>query len=592
MEGAQVSRSSKLSLPAGKSDLVFSEISPQIERQSIQVHADGALTVLAVSQEHNFLKEQEVAQNIRDLETEKEATQDKIQLAKNNLNVFKQEETLLARNQEIKGINTGLKTADLKEAADFQRQRLTEIYGKLFEIEKSIKKYENDLNKIIRQLAALHQQKDVSTGEIIVTVSCKEAVNTRVILSYLVRKAGWYPGYDIRVKDVASPLVLQQKANVYQNSGEDWKEVRLSLSTGNPNRNGVNPKLEPWYLRYLSPGVSFAPQNKGYNQSMASGNVLAGHITDANGKPVSYATVQIKGSGTGTNADANGFYKIEGSPNSVVSINAVGYSPTEFQASAGFANIVLQPGSEALSEVVVTGNSLAGRDDEPSVAKSLKGKVAGLVSLPVQTTTSYQPTTTTYEIELPYTVLNDGKNYSVDINEYEIKAAYEYYAVPKLVPEAFLTAKIVDWQELNLVDGEVNLFFEGTYLGNSYLNISGADDTLQISLGRDPGVVVKRVLQKTYSQKRFLGGNKTDTRVYDIIVRNNKREPISIKVEDQFPISTSKEVDVTKLNYENGVLDEPTQKISWQLSVAPGREAKINFGFSVKYPKDRALKLD
>ena len=122
--------------------------------------------------------------------------------------------------------------------------------------------------------------------------------------------------------------------------------------------------------------------------------------------------------------------------------------------------------------------------------------------------------------------------------------------------------------------------------------MSGADDTLQISLGRDPGVVVKRVLQKTYSQKRFLGGNKTDTRVYDIIVRNNKREPISIKVEDQFPISTSKEVDVTKLNYENGVLDEPTQKISWQLSVAPGREAKINFGFSVKYPKDRALKLD
>jgi uncharacterized protein (TIGR02231 family) len=210
----------------------------------------------------------------------------------------------------------------------------------------------------------------------------------------------------------------------------------------------------------------------------------------------------------------------------------------------------------------------------------------------LNTIISYQPTTTVYEIKEPFTILNDGKNYTADIDGYEVKAQYEYYAAPKLEPDAFLTAKIVDWQELNLLPGETNLFFEGTYLGKSLLDVTKAGDTLNISLGKDKAVVVKRTLLKDYSSKRFIGSNKTDTRQYEIVVRNNKAQAVSIIIEDQFPISTQKEIEVQDRKYQGARLDEDSQRLTWQLSVESKKENKVGFKYEVKYPKEKVLQLD
>jgi len=179
-----------------------------------------------------------------------------------------------------------------------------------------------------------------------------------------------------------------------------------------------------------------------------------------------------------------------------------------------------------------------------------------------------------------------------EIDGYEVKAQYEYYAAPKIEADAFLTAKVVDWQELNLLPGEANLFFEGTFLGKSLLDVSNAGDTLNLSLGKDKGVTVKRTLLKDYSSKRFIGSNKTDTRQYEIVVRNNKQQPVTIIIEDQFPISTQKEIEVQDRKYEGAKLDDDTQRLTWQLSVEPKKENKLNFKYEVKYPKDKVLQLD
>jgi uncharacterized protein (TIGR02231 family) len=247
-----------------------------------------------------------------------------------------------------------------------------------------------------------------------------------------------------------------------------------------------------------------------------------------------------------------------------------------------------------MSEVVVIGygsktSGLEADDGYYSNDKSFKKKKEESA---INTTTIYQPTTTVYEIEDPYTILNDGKTYMVDIDGYEVNALYEYYAAPKLEPDAFLTAKIIDWQELNLLPGEANLFFEGTFLGKSLLDVSTAGDTLNLSLGKDKGVVVKRTLIKDFSSKRFIGSNKTDTRQYEIVVRNNKQQPVTIIVEDQFPISTQKEIEVQDKKYEGAKLDDDTQRITWQFSVDPKKENKLGFKYEVKYPKEKVLQLD
>ena len=129
-------------------------------------------------------------------------------------------------------------------------------------------------------------------------------------------------------------------------------------------------------------------------------------------------------------------------------------------------------------------------------------------------------------------------------------------------------------------------------MGKSMLDVVNAGDTLNISLGKDKGVAVKRTLLKDYTSRKFIGSNKTDTRQYEIVVRNNKQQPISIIVEDQFPVSTQKEIEVQDRKYEGAKLDDDTQKITWLFSVDPKKENKVNFKYEVKYPKDKILKLD
>lgn len=522
LQGAQVERSAKQLLPVGKYNIVFGEISPRIDKKSIQLKAEGKLTVLSVAHQLNHLKEQEVKEDIKQLDLQKEQLLEKISMESHMKDVYAQEEQMIIKNQSIKGDNATLKAAELKEAADFQRARLTELYQKLQESARIQKKLSEELQKLDLQLQALHQKRDLSTSEVIVSVDVKENTTANFRLSYLVLQSSWYPTYDIRVQDISQPLTLQMKANLQQQSGEDWKDVRLVLSTGNPKENGTKPNLQPWYLRYYVPAAANDVT------SMLSGRV---------------------------------------------------------------AGVQVRQQSLSLDEVVVTGYSknAADYDDYEGESRTDKRKKEQTM---VSTTTVYQPTSTTFEIELPYTVPDDGKLYTVDISMFELKALYEYYAAPKLDPNAYLTAKITDWQELNLLPGEANLFFEGTFLGSSLLDLANANDTLNLSLGRDKGVVIKRTLLKEFSSRKFLGSNKSDTRQYETTVRNNKQQPIRIIIEDQFPVSTNKEIEVDKLSYGSGKLEDDTKKVSWSLTLDARKENKLQLGYVVKYPKDRILQLE
>jgi uncharacterized protein (TIGR02231 family) len=173
-----------------------------------------------------------------------------------------------------------------------------------------------------------------------------------------------------------------------------------------------------------------------------------------------------------------------------------------------------------------------------------------------------------------------------------VPAIYEYLAVPKLDKDAFLTAKITDWQELNLLEGEVNLFFEGAFLGRSVLGLANAGDTLQVSLGRDKGVSVERKRLKEYTRRQYIGSYKTEYRGYEITVRNNKQHPIHIIIQDQFPISTNRDISIEKASQKEGEVDDTSKKITWKADLQPKAEKKVGFNFSVKYPKAQVVVLE
>lgn len=588
--GAQVTRKAKPALSKGKTELVFAGISPDIDKQSIQVKGEGNFTILSVIHQTNYLNEQERREEISQLENRKETVKQQLTIEKSMLAVFKNEEAMLAKNQAIGGNNTGVKTADLKEAVDFQRSRLKEALLQQISTEKNIQKLDSTVRKIDSQLRALNQPRDFATSEILVTVSAKEAVSAAPFeVSYFVKNAGWFATYDLRVKDISSPIDLAFKANVSQSSGEDWKDVKLTLSNGNPTESGVAPQLQPWYLRFGYPQtIGYALQGRVAGLSIkGEGNAVSGKVLDEEGAPLPGVNVMVKGTTIGTQTDFDGNYslKLPANAQSLV-FSYIGFKNQEIPINSNVINLTLEGDEQLLEEVVVTAMGASG------AANKIKIRTRGNSSIPIETTERYQPTTVNFDIEIPYTILNDGKVYTVDIKGQLIPADYEYFAVPKLQKEAYLTAKITDWQELNLMDGEVNLFFEGAFLGKSILDVRNASDTLNISLGSDKGIVVERKPLKEYSAKQFLSNYKTESRAYEMVVRNNKQQPVKITIQDQFPIVTTKEMTVEEQEYAGAQLDKDTKTLTWKYELPARQEKKHILKYSVKYPKNQVLVLD
>ncbi|MBL7770308.1 MAG: mucoidy inhibitor MuiA family protein [Flavipsychrobacter sp.] len=587
LKGAEVKRTGTVAVPLGKSELVLQGISTDIESPSVQVKLEGDLTILSVGVRKNFLQEEKIREEVKQLQDQIDGIEDKQSRQRKMLDVLKQEEAMLVRNQELKTGTVAVKPADLKAALDFQRERLEELYNKQLEIEKSQVKLEKDKQSLRNQVNEMNNVRNLAVNEIYAVVECRRAGSVPLSATYLVNKAGWHPSYSISVKDISAPLDIQFVANVYQSSGEVWKDIKLALSSGNPSQNNEKPQLEPWYLRYMTPGMSSAQF-----RNVLNGTAAQGRVVDERGVPVTGATILVKGSSTGTTTDANGYFSLNAVPRgATLVVSSVGFQGREMIFTGGFLSVPLAFQENALQEVVVMG--YGGTSD------ALAGEVAGvqrskreISPKPLEITTTYQPTTTKYEIKEIYTIPNDGKVNTIDVKKSSLPAVYEYYAAPKLEEAAYLTARLTNWQELELMAGEANLFFEGTFLGKSFIDPALAEDTLYLSLGRDANVIVKRTLLKDFSSKRFMGGNKSESKQFELRVRNNKKQPITILLEDQYPISTMKEIEVERDGHDGGRLNNENGLVSWNLTVAPGAEQKKTIRFTVKYPKEKRLQLD
>ncbi|MES1226289.1 MAG: DUF4139 domain-containing protein, partial [Bacteroidota bacterium] len=150
----------------------------------------------------------------------------------------------------------------------------------------------------------------------------------------------------------------------------------------------------------------------------------------------------------------------------------------------------------------------------------------------------------------------------------------------------------VDWEKLNLLPGDANIIFEGTYVGKSFIDPNSTSDTLNLTLGRDKRVVVKKEKLVDYSSVKFLGTNKLQKFTYEITVKNNKKDSIKMMLKDQYPLSTLKEIEVELTDNGGAADNKDIGVLTWKLELAPGESRKIRFAYNVKYPKDRAVNLN
>lgn len=499
-KGAQVFRTGTVAIPSGKSTLVFENLPRDLNPQSLQVSGKGAFTILAVSHHINYLQDRAKNEQIHALESKLKSLEKEKAIQDGLKQVFEAEESMLLANKAIGGDQNGVETNRLKEVADFLRKRLTEISSEKITIQEKTRILEEEIQNIRNQLNQMGSTGRIPVSEVQVQVIAGNPQQGKLEISYLVNQAGWTPRYDIRATDIQKPIELVYKAAVYQNTGEDWKDVPLTLSTGNPQLGGTKPKLNPWYLDFYEPV-----------------------FRDMQKKTANVQTMPMR-------------------------------SMAEME------------------EVIATAQ-------EASTATSY-------------TTVSEGQMQVLFEIKIPYTIHSDGQENMVEVSEFSIPAIFAYHAVPKLDRDAFLQAKLTDWKKYNLLPGEMNLFFEGTYVGKSFLDTRSTGDTLELSLGRDRQIIVERTMMRDYSKKQFLGNKVTDTRNWEIRLRNNKSAPVHLVVQDQFPVSTHKEIEVSLTEWSGARVNHNTGICTWDIHLQPDESLTLRVGYEVKYPSGKNIILE
>ncbi len=253
--GAQVTGVSNVSLTQGITTLSIQGLSPNIDEQSLQVRGKGNFTVLSASLVKNYISELKEKDQIEILRKKIEELAVKIEDERLQSGILKEEESFLITNKDAGGKNESLDAANFKILFEFYKSSLTSIRTDILSRERKIKEMEKELSRLNNQLSALQVSSNLPSNEVIVTLKAETATSGILELNYLLQGAGWYPSYDIRVGKLSDPVSLVYKANVYQNTGVDWKNVKLSFSSATPNQSGNVPWLNPWYLDFIVPNT-------------------------------------------------------------------------------------------------------------------------------------------------------------------------------------------------------------------------------------------------------------------------------------------------------------------------------------------------
>jgi TonB-dependent SusC/RagA subfamily outer membrane receptor len=562
--GAELTHTAKVLLNQGNNDIVIDNISNRIDINSLQIGSTGNVTILSVEFSTNFLRPEQKLPIVKKLEDSLENVHDELTKVQVVLKTDQELLDLLKANKEIRGTQTGVSVTELTKMVDYYKNKTLELQNEISRYKEKETKLLDLTSKINRQITEEEQKNNKTIGKLLLQLYSPMAGQYDFTISYVTPSAYWNPTYDLRVENINKPVALSYKAKLVQTTGIDWQQVKLALSTSVPSQHSNAPEIKSWFLTYSNPVTT-------YDQ------VLSGRTPGLAAAPsASMQEVVVVGYGTKKAEDDRDeekerepVYVVNGTVMSKADFNRIdkrAIKSTEVLKDAQASAIY---GSRAAGGAVIVtlkdmGDYISVKDNELNVV---------------------------FDIDLPYDVPSNGKEQNVNLKDYKIPATYKYYSAPRLDKDAYLLGQVIDWESLNLLPGEANIIFEGTYIGKTSIDAGSTKDTLNLTLGRDKRVVINREKMADFSSVKFLGSNKKQTFTYEITVRNNKKEPIQMELQDQYPLSTTKDIEVELLQHEGAAVNEETGILTWKLQLAPGEIKKLRLSYSVKYPKDKSINL-
>ncbi len=519
---AQVTRTATFSSAAGVNEIVFENVSMYLNASSIQAKGKGSFTILDVKfgykQPEIALPAQtgelppKIIREIALLEDSIAYLNFDLSDLTSQIDAYNLEKSILMNNQLVKG-NGGDTITELKATMEYFRLRISDINTQMQKLRKQefqMRKSYNKMNARLNDLRAYNQQQNPTPPakapipQVIVVVSCDVAVSGTIEISYMVNNAGWSPSYDLKTTGIDQPVQLIYKADVWQNSGEDWENAKLRLSTITPSANNVKPILPSFYLNYYV-----------YNTVTSTGGLRDKKDSNREAADESY-----------------------GAPSSI--------SNNEIDANYAYN-----------------------------------------YTSAVQTMTNVE-----FDIKLAYTIPSDGQVHIIPIQNESIPTSYVYYIVPKMESQAFLIAKLTDWQKLDLLPGKANIYFDGTFVGETQINPSTLSDTLELALGRDRSLQIQRKQTKNETANKLIGDIATKTISYEITIKNTKMVKTDIVLQDNIPLSVIEEIKINLIDNGKAKHYETTGLLQWNEKLAAGETKKYVYTYTVEYNSSKPLNFN
>ena len=574
-QGAQIVSEASVALQQGQMTLKFTKLSPYIRKESIRIEGDGSFTIQNVQHQNDYVNELEKNKEIASLKAKVEEIKDKTEYEQTWIKILGDKLDFLKTNKLVTGKDQTINPEVFNSLNSIYGNNLEALTLEIFKKEKLLEGYDREINKLNNQLISLNSKSDLPSGTIIVSIDSKQTRNSKIRFSYMVDYASWYPSYDIRFTGVDKPLSITFKANISQNTGVDWKDVNLVLSTAKTNISAQIPDLSPYFLQFYYP--TYASNNI---SNALQGKVAGVQITESSGATGANGQVIIRGAKSiyGNN---NPLYIVDGvEQDDLSNLDSDEIDKIDILKDASATSLY---GSRAVNGVVIV--TTKNHNQEYLEEEKEESSIPLMI-------TSKREISNEYSVETPQTIISNSKTSTIIFKETKLNSTFEFQTVPLLSEHVFLVGKINDWYKTDLLDGEANIYLENSYVGKSAINTQQFTDTLEISFGVDNNISVKREKLTDFSESQLIGLNRKVTVAYKVTVRNNKVYPVTAKVTDQIPVSTTKEIQVEKIDVSGGKVNNDTGKIEWELELKPNETKELIIKYSVKYPKDKNVIID
>lgn len=571
-QGAELTHTASSSLLKGENEIYIEGLSPNVDKNSLKIKTTNGVIVSAYEYSIDYLSESKSTNPVvfKKLQDSIDFHGKRLEQINTDIEVTTNLLSLLQKgtDKNVSGSEKGLGIDELIKTMDYYKAKSTELQNAQFANKKKKDDCTTAITRLRNQLSQESLKNGKSVGVLKLNLSSPLVTSSTFTVSYYTTAAGWVPYYDINIASTDKPIKIVAKSKVRQTTGLDWEKVNLTLSTATPSNGKIAPLFNAWFLNYIA---QHAPVARALEGRLAGIAVQNSFSYDKSAE-VQEKQLFIRGASSVSNAamplimvdgkEVNQGYLDSLDPNSIKNINTLkDASATSIYGSRGANGVI----------VVTLKNSM---DDYITQSENELNMV--------------------YNIDMPYTIPGNGKEQSIDLQTKETQAEYKYYCAPKLDTETYLLAEISDWEKLSLLSGKANITYDGTYVGESYIDARSTHEKLALTLGTDKRVSVKREKLQDFSSTKFLGSDTKQVFTYKLTVKNNQNKPIKMVLKDQYPISTQKSIEVELLTKDTTPWTanrEDLGVITWEEEFKAGETKIYQISYSVKYPKGSNLNL-